>query len=274
MVTKEFPAGPKVSIVMPALNEEHNLQSAVDNAIQAFNQVGASGEVIIINDGSSDRTSAVAEKLSQQHNCIRVINHSQPKGIGASFWEGVQVARGDVVTMLPGDGENDGYEILRYLPLMDHVDIVVPFIYNRNRRSLQRRIISKLYKAIINLSCGMLLNYMNGTVMYRRRALESVTLESTGFFYQTELLIKCIKAGYLYAEVPCALRQRGEGKSKALTLVSLLAVIRGYLSTLAVIQFSKQKNRIPAPNCATSIRAKEALDHTKLICAGDGPSGV
>lgn len=88
--------------------------------------------------------------------------------------------------MLPRDAENDAYEILRYLPLMEHVDIVIPFIYNQNMRSWKRRMVFKFYKGIIKLSFGMLLNYMNGSVMYRKCALQNITLKSSGFFYQAE----------------------------------------------------------------------------------------
>lgn len=83
--------------------------------------------------------------------------------------------------MLPGDAENDAYEILRYLPLMEHVDIVIPFIYNKNVRSRKRRIISKFYKGIINLSFGRMLNYMNGSVMYRKCVLQNITLKAVVF---------------------------------------------------------------------------------------------
>ena len=65
---------------------------------------------------------------------------------------------------------------------MEHVDIVIPFIYNRNVRSWKRRMLSKFYKGIINLSFGMLLNYMNGTVLYRKSVLQNITLKSSGFF--------------------------------------------------------------------------------------------
>jgi len=77
---------------------------------------------------------------------IRILVHDKPKGIGASFWEGLAWLRriGDASAR---DAENDSYEILRYIPLMDHVDIIVPFIYRKNVRSWQRRLISKAYKA-------------------------------------------------------------------------------------------------------------------------------
>lgn len=251
----------KISVIMPALNEENNVAKAVEDAVDSFVRTEVSGEIVIINDGSTDRTKDVAERLIKRHPFIRLINHSQPKGIGASFWEGVKESRGEVVTMLPGDGENDAYEILRYLPVMEHVDIVIPFVYNNYVRSLKRRIISKLYKAIINISFGMLLNYMNGTVMYRKCILDGIDLKANGFFYQTELLIKCLKNRYIYAEVPYGLKKRDGGKSKALTLKSLLEVMKGYLSVMAAIYLSNKDERHIAFDSVTAARKRQMDDH-------------
>lgn len=247
----------KVSVIMPALNEENNISRAVENVIKSFDQLGVHGEIVVVNDGSTDQTKAIVEELIEKYPFIRLICHDKPKGIGASYWEGIRKSRGEIVTMLPGDAENDAYEILRYLPLMEHVDIVIPFIYNQHVRSWKRRVISKFYKGIINLSFGMLLNYMNGSVMYRKCILQNITLKSSGFFYQTELLIKSMKSGYLYAEVPCALQQRVGGESKALTFKSLQKVIRGYLSTMASIYVLDKKSKPIVPDSVTALRLRQ-----------------
>lgn len=239
---------------MPALNEEENIIEAVENVTKSFSQIGVSGEIVVINDGSADRTRSIVEGLIEKYSFIQLINHDEPKGVGASYWEGVWKSRGEIVTMIPGDAENDAYEILRYLPLLECVDMVIPFIYNPNVRSWKRRMISKFYKGIINLSFGMLLNYMNGSVMYRKCVLQNITLKSSGFFYQTELLIKSIKSGYLYAEVPCALQQRMSGKSKALTFKSLRKVTRGYLSTMAAVYVFDRKRKSIVPDSVTALR--------------------
>lgn len=247
----------KISIIMPALNEEDNISKAIENVVNSFNRLNVFGEIVVVNDGSTDRTKEIVDSLMKQYPFIQLVCHDTPKGIGASYWDGIWKAKGEIVTMLPGDAENDAYETLRYLPLMDHVDIVIPFIYNQNVRSWKRRMISKFYKGIINLSFGMLLNYMNGAVMYRKCVLQNITLKSSGFFYQTELLIKSIRNGYLYAEVPCALQQRLSGKSKALTFKSLRKVIRGYLTTMASVYIFDTKNKHIVPDSVTALRHKQ-----------------
>ena len=103
----------------------------------------------------------------------------------------------------------------------------------------------------------MLLNYQNGTVLFRKYVLEDLTLNNPGFFYQTELLIKSIKKGYLYAEVPYALKQRVGGKSKAINLKSLLRVALGYFTTVVSIYFLQKDVKSVNPNSVTAKRKNE-----------------
>ena len=248
----------KITAVMPSLNEEKNLVAAVQNVLAGDVRLGIPGEVVIVNDGSTDGTGKIAEELRAKDPSIQVIHHATPQGIGGSFWDGVKASRGEVVVMIPGDGENDAAEILRYLPLMDQVDVVVPYVFNRQVRSKARRKISNLYRSIINMTFGTTLNYMNGTVLYRRSILEQVELKGRGFFYQTELLIKCIRAGYLYAEVPYALLQRATGRSNATSLRSLKNVKKAYLSLVGEVYLSGEAQRPFAGGSKTALRWKES----------------
>lgn len=250
-----------VTVVMPALNEAENITAAAANVLGSFAGLNLNGQLYIINDGSTDATGALADRLAEKHDNVEVIHHSSPYGIGGSFWDGVRNAGGEIVVMLPGDGENDAKEILRYLPLLEQVDIVVPFVYNRAVRKPWRRLLSIAYREIIKFSFGLALNYMNGTVMYRRCILDGIELQNSGFFYQTELLIKCIRRGYLYAEVPCALRQRVGGDSKATTFGSLIKILRGYLGMVWEVLTSRELESL-APTSATASRFMEQHNDT------------
>ncbi len=223
---------PTLSVVMPCLNEQDNVSSAIRRTLAAFDRHGIEGEIVVINDGSTDGTAGAVRALTGRYPNVRLIEHARPMGIGASFWDGVRNARNDFVTMFPGDDENDPDDALLYHYLTRDVDIIVPFIHNVEVRSSWRRLISSLYRFVINISFGTNLNYTNGTVVYNRAILESVKLKSSGFFYQAELLIKLIRAGYLYAETPHFLSRRSSGKTKALTFKSFLKVTRSYLSLI------------------------------------------
>lgn len=159
--------------------------------------------------------------------------------------------------MIPGDGENDAAEILRYLHYMDQVDIVVPFVSNPGVRPWTRRLLSFTYHQIIYITTALTLNYLNGTVMYRKAIFNGITLKSRGFFYQTELLLKTIGRDYLYAEVPYVLNKRSGGKSKATTVRSLIEVIRAYCATMVDIYPLIRRNLAIAPDSVTATRMRE-----------------
>jgi len=231
-----------LSIIVPVLNEEDSIESALENICEAIERSVVKCEVIVVDNGSVDSTVEIVERRQRHCNYIKLIPGVLPRGIGVAVWEGIRNSKGKYVVMIPGDGENDTWEMLRYLPLMKDVDMIIPYVYNQEVRSIFRRLLSKLYKLIINLSFGMLLNYMNGTVMYRRKILDSVHLHSKGFFFQTELLIKCIKCGYLYAEVPYKITPRDGGQQKAINLHSVFVVIKEYILLLmAVYWFAGEK---------------------------------
>ncbi len=263
-----------VSIVMPSLNEENNVLGALTDMLQAFDDFGINGEIIVINDGSTDRTENIVKEAMLTSIHIRLINHETPQGIGASFWDGVKNAKGDIVTMMPGDNENDPWETLRYYKLLEHVDIVIPFVYNKEVRSLFRNTLSFIYRFIINTTFLVYFNYTNGTILYRKSVLDELNVNSSGFFFQTDILIRAVKRGYLFAEVPYRLHMRSHGKSKAVSFPSLIQVVKGFLKLVRDIYFSKTDkiNRTFAEGSLTDKRIKadqavyaKAQDITKNI---------
>lgn len=232
-----------LSIIIPALNEEKNILLVIDNTLSALKKFAIEGEIIVINDGSTDSTPVLVEnEIKKNPNIIRMINHKKPEGIGASFWDGVDAARGNAVLLIPGDNENDPAEILRYHKLLEDVDMVVPFIFNKEIRSIFRNILSSLYRFIINTTFLVNFKYTNGTVIYRKSILKELNYRSNSFFFQTDILIKLVKRGYLFAEVPCRLGKRKEGSSKLITLSSLWRVMKDYLYLVRNYYFKKKKN--------------------------------
>ena len=232
-----------ISIVMPALNEEGNIRAAITMALQAIDEFQINGEIIVVNDGSKDRTGELIEKLIEKDSRVKMIRHENPMGIGKSFWDGVDVSTGDAVVMLPGDNENDAREILRYCELLNHVDIIVPFVFNKEVRSLFRNALSFIYRFIINTTFLVNFNYTNGTILYRKSIFEKLGFRSTGFFFQTDILVRAVKKGYLFAEVPYRLNVRNNGKSRAVSFPSLLDVMKGYIRLVRDIYYTNGKTR-------------------------------
>ena len=78
---------------MPALNEERNILPAIQSTLKAFGDLTIKGEIIVVNDGSTDHTEALIQEMMVQDSRVRMLKHEKPEGIGASFWDGVQDAQ-------------------------------------------------------------------------------------------------------------------------------------------------------------------------------------
>lgn len=243
-----------ISILMPALNEEKNIAKAIENTLQALNDYELDGEIICINDGSSDETLNIINNYKLIDGRISCINHAVKCGFGASFWTGISSAKNEIVVLMPGDNENNPWEIFRYIDLLDSVDIVIPFVYNKKVRSKFRIVLSYIYRLIINISFNTNLNYTNGTVLYRSEILKDIDYQSKGFFFQTDLLIRLIQKGYLFAEVPYRLEQNNEHVTKAISFPSLVDVIFGYFLLLKEQYFVKKNNPIVNTNSISYTR--------------------
>lgn len=240
---------------MPALNEEKNILLAINNTLKTFEEFKINGELLVVNDGSTDSTQELLNNFAKTDARLRVLRHNSPQGIGACFWDGVDNASSSIVCLIPSDNEIEPEEILRYLGLMESVDMVVPFVFNRQVRSKTRNIISSIFKFIINTTFSISLKYTNGTVIYRKLVLRALDKRNNGFFYQADILVRLIKRGYLFAEVPYRLSARKEGKSKAISLRSLCVLIRGYILLIKDIYFSKkEKERRFTDDSATKKR--------------------
>lgn len=249
----------RISVIMPALNEEKNIAEAISGTLETFDSFGIDGEIVAINDGSSDATQSIMEKKALEFpGRIRIISHAKPQGIGASFWQGVDEARGPIVVMLPGDNENDPKETLRYARLLEHVDMVIPFVFNKDVRPVFRNFLSYVFRSIVNTTFFVNFNYTNGTILYRKSILKDLKTRSDGFFFQTDILIRSAKKGYLFAEVPYKLEERKNGKSKAVTFPSFFQVARGYLRLVKDYYFlNKNDQQEPfSDDSLTSIRRK------------------
>lgn len=244
-----------ITIIMPALNEEKNISFAIDDTLAAFEKHGIDGEVLVINDGSTDSTQElVKRKIQESPGKVRMLAHPITQGIGSSFWDGVDDAKGEVVCMLPGDNENLPDEILRYARLLEDVDLVIPFVFNKEVRSKLRNFLSRNYLRVINCTFGTPLNYTTGTVLYRKSLLKELPTRKMGFFFQTDILIRLVKRGYLYAEVPYKLRERKGGKSSAVKWRSLIDIMKGYIWLALSIYFGGKVKDIYAEGSVTARR--------------------
>ena len=248
-----------LSIIVPCLNEEKNITNVVNNIIRETSLKKIDIEIIIIDDDSKDNTYKISRKLAEINKNVKVVKHKRNMGLGAAFLTGVKNSKGKSLVMIPGDGESSISDLLNGLYLMEDVDIIIPYVYNKINRSQLRRSISYLYTSIINFTFNTRLNYTNGTVIYKSSTINKIENISTGFFFQTELLLRLIKSGYLYCEIPVFLKKRSTGVSKAISVKSFLNILVSYIKAIIGIYITKSYITPIVKNSATKIRVEKFI---------------
>ncbi len=227
-----------VSVIMPALNEEKNILPAIEAVLQSFAEYDITGEILVIDDGSTDKTCELVESKIKEDARVKLFTHRKNMGIGASFWDGVDNACANSVTMIPGDNENAPGGILQHLDLLKKYDMIVPFPVNKNTRSGFRGFISCLYGIIIRRTFGINFKYTNGTVLYKKSVLHSLKHRGAGFSYQADILVRLARQGCRFIQVPYSLRRREGGLSKAISLKVLYSVVKDYFRLIRDIYFN------------------------------------
>jgi dolichol-phosphate mannosyltransferase len=234
----------KLSIILTALNEEGHLHLCFKSIFQALETYKIDAEILAVDDGSTDETLAIMKEFASKDDRIHIIHHDVPHGVGASFWEAVDNVQGEVVCQFPADNETNPWDIFRCFDVIEHVDMVIPFICNPENRSFYRSFLSDCFRFIVNTTFFTNFNYTNGSILYRVEVLRDLDYRDSGFFYQTDILIRQSKKGYLFAEVPFRVDKRILGQSKAVSIASFLIVAKAYLRLVKDFYFTKKFKRV------------------------------
>lgn len=218
-----------LSIVIPALNEQENIENTCIEIHKVFKEINIKYEILIVDDGSTDNTFVIAKKLSNKSKNIKVFRHQKNLGFGAAYRTGSLNANKTHVIMIPGDNAHPAEGLLPIIKEIGTKDIIIPYPKNPNARSIIRRVISKLFVSIFNIWFGMKLNYYNGLVLHRADYLKKTNQKTNGFAYQAEILVKLINSGATFKEIPVKIKERESGSSRAFRFKNLCQIISCFL---------------------------------------------
>jgi len=220
-----------LTVIMTALNEQNNIKEALLQMHEALSSSLNEFRIVVIDDGSSDRTYENATELNLPH--VKVLRNERNLGTGKSVSDYFPFIETDFYCWYPTDLELSPYEIAKALLLIEDHDIVVSFITG-DERSLWRRFLSKTFTQILNLSFGRELPYYNGVSLIRRELLpEKSLISSRRFFTHAEILILSMKEGVKLTTVGFTLFPRSAGESKAMRLNAFWDVGVNYLKLLS-----------------------------------------
>ncbi|HKR58422.1 MAG TPA: glycosyltransferase family 2 protein [Pyrinomonadaceae bacterium] len=207
-----------ISVFFPAYNDEATIGTLVTDAFAVAGSVTEDYEVIVVNDGSSDRTAEVLDELKEKFTRLKVIEHEQNQGYGMALRSGIRNSEKELIFYTDGDGQYDVREFEALLPLLT-ADIDVVNGYKRERHDDRvRRLAGAIYNGLARFLFTVPIRDVDCDFrLIRRSALEGISLGTSSGAICVELIHKLAMAGCRFKDVPVNHFPRIHGASQFFT---------------------------------------------------------
>lgn len=215
----------ELSVFFPAYNEEASLKNTVEAAKKVLLNIADKWEIIVVNDGSTDSTGKVAQKLAEKDSRIKVINHSLNKGYGAALKSGFYNSKYSWIAFTDSDGQFDFSEIRNFIEKQKETNANLVIGYYKKRRVPFFKIFtSKLWEIFVFILFGLKIKDIDcGFKFISKKVIDSIPrLESErGAFISSEFLIKAKRVGFNIVEIPVTHypRKKGSGTGRDLNVI-------------------------------------------------------
>ncbi len=204
---------PSLSIFFPFYNEEANIAAQAKDALKIAPNFAQKWEIILVNDGSADKTGQIAQELAQKYPGVRAVSHPQNRGYGAAVKTGLKKSHYDWIFFSDGDRQFNLKELEKLVEKSDQADLVIGYRQKR-ADSFIRLANAKLFNFLIRILFGLKAKDIDCAFkLIKKEVVENIwPLKSDGALVSSELLIKAKKKGYKIIEVPVSHRPRQAGK--------------------------------------------------------------
>jgi glycosyltransferase involved in cell wall biosynthesis len=205
-----------VSCTVFAYNEEATLEEAVGDVRAALVELGREFEILVVDDGSTDRSPAIARELERRWPEVRLIRHGRNLGPGSAILTGIRNSKKDVICFHAADQQLDFREVATFIPLLDDHDIVIGSRSGRPGYPRMRLLSSRVYIGLAHRLFGLSgYDDFNFLYLYRRSLFDHMPIDSDGIFLCTEIFVRALRAGACPARVTAACLPRKAGVSRA-----------------------------------------------------------
>jgi dolichol-phosphate mannosyltransferase len=216
-----------LSVIVPAYCEAGNILGTLENITGALAGLPISYEVLVIDDGSTDGTGALVRAHADRYPGVRLLVNDRNRGFGWTYRRGVDAASREHIVMVHGD---NAWGVATLRDLFRHVgdaDIIVGYTRDMwSSRPWMRTFISKAFTGLVNAITGRRLRYYNGLQVHRADVLKGLTIQSSGYGFQAEVLVKALHRTETFIEVGMDLQEREHGDSKAFRWKNAVDVMR------------------------------------------------
>lgn len=217
----------ELSIFFPFWNEEENIEKVVKKAIPVAEKVAKKWEIIMVDDGSSDKTLSIARKLATQDPRLKVVSHQPNRGYGAALKEGFTHSVYNTVVFTDGDGQFDFSEVYRFIEKIDQADMVIGYRKKRKDHPF-RHLLMNLLKIWDFVFFGFYFRDIDcGFKMFKRSSLETLMpFKAEGAMITTEILAKAKKRKLRIGQVEVSHYPREAGDQSGGNLRVILRAVR------------------------------------------------
>ena len=197
-----------LSVFLPCYNEELNLEDLVIEVVRVLRKLVQEYEILIVNDGSTDRTGLIADRLNNQYKVVRVVHHQTNKGYGAALISGFSNCICEWVFFTDSDNQFFMNEIEMLINEIDDFDLIIG--YRKKRRDPWYRILyGYAWARLVQILFDLRVKDINCAFkLIKKKALDDIELHSSGATINTELLVKMKLSGARVKEVGVSHRPR------------------------------------------------------------------
>lgn len=231
---------PGLSVFLPSHNEEGNVERVVGAYLAELPRVTDDYEVIVVDDGSRDRTGAIADRLASADSHVKVVHHQVNRGYGAAVISGIRAASKPYVLLCDGDGQFDPADLERMTPFVPEYDVVAG---RRVRRAdpLIRRINGRAWSELVRALLGITIRDIDcGFKLFKREKLEGMDLRAHGAMISTELMARLAGQGAKVKEVDVNHLPRVAGEQSG---ASLQVVMRAFKELITLYRELKAERQ-------------------------------
>jgi len=205
-------AAKSLSVIFPAFNEEANIRAVVEDACRIISKFAPIFEIVVVNDGSEDRTGDICDHLAVEFSGVRVVHHAANRGYGAALKSGIERARYDVIFFTDSDGQFDLREVATLLEQTDAYDIVAG--YRARRHDPPHRLLFAWgWNILVRQVLGIRIRDIDCAFKaFNRHVFNRIQIQSAGAMVNTEMFAQASAFGMTVKEVPVSHFPRRAGK--------------------------------------------------------------
>lgn len=231
-----------LSVIIPAYNESENILATLENVTKAFETLSLPHEILVIDDGSKDTTADLVTSNLPRFPGVRLLKNERNIGFGGSYRRGVDAAALTHIVMVHGDNAWGWTTLREFFSRTGEADVIIGYTRDMLKaRSLIRTAVSKTFTRLVNLITWRHLTYYNGLQIHQAPVLKSLHIESHGYGFQAEVLVKALRKTRSYIQVPMDLIERQKGESKAFRAKNFVDVFKT-LKLLAGLEWGRGRH--------------------------------